>query len=142
VALAARRDAARLAELYPVTDRGLRLEVERAGEPIGWALLLDTQLAGHAHFGGMRLGCLVDGLAQPGEERHVVQAATRVLRCRGVDLIVSNQSAPGWCEAMRASRWIEGPSNYVLGLSTALSARLGAATVHMTRGDGDGPVHL
>jgi hypothetical protein len=143
VALVARRDAARLAELYPVADqRCLRLDVERAGEPIGWALLLDTQLAGHAHFGDMRLGCLVDALAQPGEERHVVQAATRVLRRRGVDLIVSNQSAPGWCEAMRANRWIEGPSNYVLALSTALSARLGAATVHMTRGDGDGPVHL
>jgi hypothetical protein len=144
IAFAARRDAARLRELYPSTDRRfLRLRVDRAGEAIGWALLLDTQLAGHKHFGNMRLGSLVDGFTLPGEERHVVRAATRFLHRRGVDLLVSNQSASAWCEAMLASGWIEGPSNYALALSKELAARLdGNVALHVTRGDGDGPIHL
>ncbi len=143
-AFAARRDAARLRELYPATNRRvLRLRVDRAGEAIGWALLLDTQLAGHKQFGDMRLGSLVDGFSLPGEEQHVVRAATRFLRRRGVDLLVSNQSASAWCEAMRANGWIEGPSNYALALSQELAARLdGNVALHVTRGDGDGPIHL
>jgi hypothetical protein len=143
-AFAARRDAARLRELYPWTDRRfLRLRVARAGEAIGWALLLDTQLAGHKQFGDMRLGSLVDGFSLPGEERHVVRAATRFLHRRGVDLLVSNQSAPAWCDAMLMNGWIEGPSNYALALSKELAVRLdGNVALHVTRGDGDGPVHL
>ena len=104
IAFAARRDAARLRELYPSTDRRfLRLRIDRAGEAIGWAVLLDTQLAGHKHFGNMRLGSLVDGFTLPGEERHVVHAATRFLHRRGVDLLVSNQSASAWRESSSAA---------------------------------------
>jgi hypothetical protein len=144
MAFAARRDAARLRELYPPADRRfVRLRVDRAGEAIGWAVVLDTRLAGHTQFGDMRLGSIVDGFTLPGEERHVVRAATRFLRRRGVDLLVSNQSASGWCEAMLANGWIEGPSNYALALSRQLAARLGgSAALHVTRGDGDGPIHL
>ena len=144
MAFAARRDAARVGALYPAADRRfLRLRVARAGQAIGWAAMLDTRLAGHKQFGNMRLGSLVDGFALPGEERYVVRAATRFLRRRGVDLIVSNQSAPGWCDGMLANGWMEGPSNFALALSKELAARLGPdAALHVTRGDGDGPIHL
>jgi hypothetical protein len=144
IAFAARRDADRLRALYPSADRRfLRLRVERAGEPIGWATVLDTRLAGHKQFGNMRLGSLVDGFTLPGEERHVVRAATRFLRRRGVDLIVSNQSAPGWCDGLLANGWMEGPSNFALALSKELAARLHPdAALHLTRGDGDGPINL
>jgi hypothetical protein len=144
MAFTAHRHTARLRALYPPTDRRfLRLRVERAGEAIGWAVMLDTRLTGHKQFGNMRLGSLVDAFTLPGEERHVVRAATRFLRGRGVDLIVSNQSAPGWCDAMLANGWMEGPSNFALALSKDLAARLDAhAALHLTRGDGDGPINL
>jgi hypothetical protein len=144
VAFVARRDAARLRELYPPADRRpIRLRIDRTGGPVGWALLLDSQLARHKQFGDMRVGSIVDGFALPGEEASVVRAATRVLRRRGVDLIVSNQSAPRWCAAMLANGWLEGPSNYALGLSKTLAAHVGSgAALHVTRGDGDGPINL
>jgi hypothetical protein len=144
----ARRDEARLRELYPTSDRrSLRLRVvDRSGDPIGWALMLDTQLRGHKQFGNMRLGSLVDGFAIPGEECRVVRCAARFLRRRGVDLMVTNQSAPGWCEAMRDNGWLERPSNYTLGLSKKLAVRTrvdaGGGALHVTRGDGDGPINL
>jgi hypothetical protein len=90
----------------------------------------------------MRLGSLVDGFAVPGEERQVVRAATRFLRARGVDLVVTNQSAPKWCAAMLENGWLEGPSNFTLARSRLLAARVGTGAVHVTRGDGDGPIHL
>jgi hypothetical protein len=144
IAFAARRDAASLRELYPATDRRfLRLRVDRAGQAVGWAVVLDTQLAGHKRLGNVRLGSLADGFALPGEERHVVRAATRFLARRGVDVMVANQSASGWCKAMLANGWFESSSNYVLALSKPLAARLdGNASLHITRGDGDGPINL
>jgi hypothetical protein len=142
--LVARRDAARLRQLYPREDRRfLRFRIDRGGQPVGWAIALDTKLAGHKQFGNMRLGSLVDCFASPGDERHVVRAVTRVLLRRGVDLMVSNQSTPGWCQAMIDNGWIAGPSNFALALSPELAGRLdGNAALHVTRGDGDGPIHL
>ena len=62
--LVAVRDAGTLHRLYPPENPAfLRLQLSREGRPFGWALLLDTQLAGHRQFGDMRLGSIVDGLA-------------------------------------------------------------------------------
>ncbi len=147
-ALIAVRDAIILNTLYPASDeRFLRLQVLRQGETIGWAVLLDTRMTDHKQFGNMRLGSLVDCLALPGSEPEVVVAATRLLLERGVDLIVSNQLHRAWREALDQAGFLQGPSNFVFAASPALAALLDPfeATVdqvHMTRGDGDGPIHL
>ena len=52
--------------LYPATDRRfMRLKVMRNGKVFGWAVLLNTQMSGHKHFGDMRVGTLVGCLATP-----------------------------------------------------------------------------
>jgi hypothetical protein len=131
------RDAETLDELYPAGDpRFLRV---RAGG--GWALVLDTQMAGHKQFGDLRVGTIVDGLAAPESVGAVVRAAASLLEQRGVDLIVSNQSHPAWVRGLVEAGFRAGPSNYLVALSPEF-AKTAGSDFHFNRGDGDGPIHL
>jgi hypothetical protein len=147
-ALVAVRDAAALNRIYPETDRrAIRLRVTCDGEVAGWAVLLDTPMSGHKHFGALRLGSIVDCLARPGREAAVARAATRLLEARGVDLIVSNQADGAWRSALSRAGWLRGPSNFIFAASRALARELRpsdvqTARMHVNRGDGEGPTHL
>ena len=147
LSLAATRDAAALARAYPRSDtRFIRVRVARAAATIGWAVLLATDMRAHAHFGSMRVGTIVDCLAVPGHERAVVDAATRELGRRGVALIVTNQQHAAWVTALSRAGYLRGPSNYAFGASKRLGKALGidaaGTRLHLTRGDGSGPIHL
>jgi hypothetical protein len=142
------RNSDTLNTLYPPSDpRFLRLLVSRGGEHVGWAVMLDTQMSGHKHFGNMRVGSIVDCLAEPEMAGRVVGYATSFLEQRGVDLIVSNQANSAWGKAFLAAGYLIGPSNFILALSPMLVTRLQPMEaardhIHMNRGDGDGPIHL
>jgi hypothetical protein len=138
--LAALRDARTLDELYPAEDSRF-LRVRTAG---GWAVALDTEMRDHKHFGDMRVGTIVDGLASPAAASAVVRAAAGLLRARGVDLIVSNALHAAWRQGLLDEGFREGPSNYLVALSPDLTKGAGAdsARWHFNRGDGDGPIHL
>jgi hypothetical protein len=146
--LAGVRDLATLRVLYPASDaRFARLRVRAAGETVGWAVCLTTSMHEHAYFGDMRLGTLVDCFAVPGEAPRVVLAAAEHLETAGADLVVTNQAHDEWCRALAAGGFLPGPSNFIFATSPALAARLGsldaaARRCHLTRGDGDGPIHL
>jgi hypothetical protein len=146
--LIAVRDRESMNVLYPAANRrALRLKVVHQGEVAGWAVLLDTPMAAHKHFGAMRLGSLIDCLARPGREAAVAQAATAFLMGRGVDLIVTNQSHRAWGAACRRAGYLPGPSNFVFAASRKLAAQLTpfeeqSARMHLLRGDGEGPSHL
>lgn len=140
------RDATILNTLYPITDsRYRRIKVLRRDKAIGWAVVLSTKM--YNYFGGMRVGAVVDCLAEEGEERHVVAMATRFLERLDVDIIVSNQSHRSWCKAFSRHGYLTGPSNYIFAVSPALAKKLdpfdiAVSKAHLTRGDGDGPGHL
>lgn len=143
---AAVRSSAVLNLLYPTAERRfLRLAVRGGGAVRGWALLLLSPLDGHRHFGSMRLGAVVDVLALPGFEDAVASAATRHLAAGGADLLVTNQSHRAWTGAFSSCGYFRGPSNFLFAASPALAAELPEderERIHMTRGDGDGPIHL
>jgi len=147
-ALIAVRDRDILNTLYPPgSDRFIRLKVLREGKPIGWAVLLATAMSGHRQFGNMKVGTLVDCLADPGDATAVVASARRVLRARGVDLVVSYQGHAAWCRALKSCGFLEGPSNFLFAVSPTLAADLQPfdqkrGLFHLNRGDGDGPIHL
>lgn len=142
------RDAKTLNALYPRSEpRFLRLKVSREGQDTGWVVLLDTQMSGHKQFGNMRVGSIVDCLAVSGHASEVIQCANKFLERRGVDIIVSNQANSGWGKALQRAGHVRGPSNFILALSQSLAERLQPLdstwqSIHMTRGDGDGPIHL
>jgi hypothetical protein len=146
--LVAVRDRTILNVLYPRSDsRFMRLRVLRQGKPIGWAVLLHTQMSGHKQFGDMHVGTLVDCLAAPHDAHDVVACAKNVLESSGVDLIVSNQCSQAWQTALRDCGFLSGPSNFPFLAAPRLAARLQpfqatSAGFHLNRGDGDGPINL
>jgi len=147
-AMLAVRDSESLNLLYPHgSERFLSYKVSRGNQTIGWAVMLDTQMRNNKYFGNMRVGTILDCLALPENSFALVRQAARILEERGVDLTVSNQSHSDWCSAFRAAGFFVGPSNFSFGVSQGLSQLLSpfesvAGQVHMTRGDGEGPLHL
>ena len=146
--LIALRDSNTLNRLYPSSDRRFhRLRISRQGKLLGWAVVLDTQMSGHKHFGNMRVGSIVDCLARAEDASAVVRCSNSFLEQRGVDLIVSNQASLAWGKALLDAGYLRGPSNFILALSPMLAARLqplesSRKSIHMNRGDGDGPINL
>jgi hypothetical protein len=146
-ALAVRR-AGILKLRYPPGDpRFLRLRVDGPGGLLGWAVLLATQMREHKHFGNLRVGTLVDGLARPEHAGAVVRAAVEELKRRDVDLMISNQTHAAWRRALQRVGFLAGPSNRIFAASPKLAERLAPweqaqSGLHLTRGDGAGPIHL
>lgn len=140
--IAAVRDAATLGQLYPPENpRFLRLRTAA-----GWAVVLDTPMHAHKQFGDLRVGTIADCLAPDARSvSEVIRASTRFLEDRGADLIVSNQLHHFWRAALESAGFRPGPSNFLLALSpefAALATAHADQEIHITRGDGDGPIHL
>jgi hypothetical protein len=146
--LTAVRDCEVMRILYPKEEaRFIRLKITRQSRPIGGAVLLDSRLANHNHFGNMRLGTIVSCFGATEEAPHIVHAARSALELRDVDLIVSNHSHAAWRRGFRQAGFLQGPSNFIFAASkelTLLLAREGLRPedLHFNRGDGDGPINL
>ncbi len=147
-AMAAVRDASVLNTLYPSGDsKFLRVRVSKHGRDLGWAVLMDSAKSQDKYFGNMRVGSIIDCMARPEDAPVVIAAATRELERRGPDLLISNQNHAAWRRALRRSGFLPGVSNFVFAASPALSDLLHRTDpegtgIHLTRGDGDGPIHL
>ena len=142
------RDAATLRKMYPrQIPNCVRLRISERGRPIGWSLMMNTALSGHAYFGNMRLGSIVDCFAEPQDAAQVLHHSREYLVRQGADLIVSNQSHRIWRKEFQRCGFIAGPSNVIFASSRALTAalqtkRLSQDDIHVNRGDGDGPINL
>lgn len=134
--------------LYPKHDkRFIKLKFSKAGIPVGWAVLLDTQMENHKQFLNMRVGTIVDCHSLQGYEREIIRICWDILKSKGVDLVISNQYHPVWRDALITNRFLKGPSNFIFATSPKLTQKLkctegGIANVHINRGDGDGPINL
>jgi hypothetical protein len=133
--------------LFPVNcERLYRIRITVDGVAVGWAALLISNFHAHHHFGEMRVGTIVDGMAFPRYERHVVAAALRALFDDGVDLVISNQMHDLWQNALRGAGFFTASSTFLLGLSRNLSAEIPASSglqrIHVNRADGDGLANL
>jgi hypothetical protein len=146
--LAAWRDRAALRLMYPPGSRKYLKWVWRSPQgAVGWAVALDTQMSGHKYFGDLRVGTIVDAFGDPAHAVALMGQVTRALAARGVDLVVSNQTSGVWVDALRQAGFSSGPSNYLFAASPALVKELGSlpeslSSLHLTRGDGDGPINL
>lgn len=146
--LIASRDAASLRQLYPAQpSRFLGWVQTSANRPAGWAVALDTQMSGHRHFGNLRVGTIVDAFGDPAVAPELIADVSRALAARGVDVIVSNQASQLWVESFRRAGFFSRPSNFLFAASPTLVRELGPIRdglpmFHLTRGDGDGPIHL
>jgi hypothetical protein len=145
---AAVRTSDALNRLYTAQpERFLRLLLMEENVVRGWVVMLVSQHTDHKHFGAMKLGSIVDGLSDPGYERNLLHMATRALQDADVDLIVTNQSWDVFGEALRNEGYLQAATNFFFAASPDLAGSLSPfeasiASSHLTRGDGDGPIHL
>ena len=147
-AMAAVRDAEGLEALYPPDDQRCQsLRVSDGERVVGWAVLCDTHMQRHPHFGDLRVGTVLDCGARPGYEAAVARVAGQRLEEEGAELVITNQGHATWAAAFRRAGFFTGPSNYVLALSRPLADLVSAQDdgfhrIHATRGDADGRIHL
>lgn len=143
------RDADTMNTLVPaqVWPQATRLRVTRGGATLGWAVVMDSRMKDDARFGSLRVGSLVDALALPEDAEAVVGAALRVLRARGVDIVISNQAHPAWIAGFAAHGFLVLPDRRVFAASPRLVEVLGPIAeasrgLHLTNMDGHGPMQL
>jgi len=139
------RDRATLDVLYPLDDRRyLAFAAHRGGDVVGWAVALNTQMRDHSHFGNLRVATMLDAQALPDAAPAVAAAVRAELSAGDTDVIVTNQSHKIWTDAVRRAGFLSGPSNYLFAMSKPLAQAVSEAParVHVTRGDGDGRIHL
>lgn len=143
------RDAASMNALAPAGawPPVTRLRIERGSQVIGWALVMDTQMKAEHRFGDLRVGSIVDCLADPSDAGGVVMAATRHLTQRGVDIVVSNQAHPGWARGFAQNGYAVLQNKRLFAMSPALQEALApfaqvSQGLHLTNMDGHGPMAL
>jgi len=140
------RDRRTLENLYPIDDGKMRVYVVRRGSSVvGWAACLVSDMHAHKDFGNLRVATVLDCGAAV-ECAGAVAVAAGDAMAREADLVITNQSHASWVSAFRAAGFLPGPSNYLFATSPALTEGIraggGDAGVHVTRGDGDGRIHL
>ena len=143
---AAVRNHKYLKTLYS-NERFIKLKFMDNKKIVGWSISLCSQLQNHKQFGNMKLGSIVDCLSLKGYETNIIKMTTEVLMNKKADLIVSNQSHVFWKNAFRSSSFIKGPSNFIFASSNVLDNKIKEHPksndyMHLTRGDGDGPINL
>jgi hypothetical protein len=139
------RDCRTLDRLYPLHDgRCIAYVVRNASGVLGWAVCLQTAMRNHVYFGNLTVATVLDALSVPDHARSVISLVSEILAGEGADLIVTNQSHSLLIDGCRRAGFLRGPSNYLLALSKPLADAIGSSAdrIHVSRGDGDGRVHL
>ena len=125
----------------------IKLKFIEKNEIIGWSIAVCNKVNNHKHFGNMNLGSIIDCLALKDKEVNIIKKTLKILETEGADLVVSNQSHIQWKKAFWKNGFLRGPSNFIFASSEPLSKKLGFQNklnddMHITRGDGDGPINL
>ena len=142
------RDSQNLNVLYPESSAKFRkINIFEGDRNIGWAVLLDTPMDGHVHFGSLRVGSIIDCLSHPEDAGKILSAATDYLTGRGVDMIVSNHSHHSYVRAFEKLGYLRGPNIFLFTSSRELTRVIGPFDnlkdrFFFMRGDGDGPINL
>lgn len=145
------RDAEAMNTLVPAEHRTLewpapiRLRVTRAGETLGWAVVVHKRLSGDARFGDLHVGQIADSFGLPEHAGEILHAAFEHLRGLGVDLVTANQSHPGWVQSYGDNGFVVLPDRRLFCASPELEALLEPfeqtrRSLFLTNLDGHGPM--
>jgi hypothetical protein len=145
---AVQRDRRTLESLYPPLDPKTKIYViERDAKPVGWSVCFNAALRNHRHFGNLRVASILDCMADADAMPLTATLTDREVATQGGDLVLVNHSHSAWVQAFRSAGFLAGPSNYLLAMSKKLTELVraeqqGEHRIHVTRGDGDGRMHL
>ncbi len=139
------RDRGTLACLYPPADGRYLIYMLRSGGDIAaWAVCLNTRMRQHAHFGDLQVATVLDQGGLPSALPALASRVSDALADEGADVVMTNQSHAIAVAAFKRAGFAAGPSNYLFAASKDLARAIEARrdAVHVTRGDGDGRIHL
>jgi hypothetical protein len=137
------RTRATLPFFYPPDPAGPRAwRITRNGGAAGWFGMLVTPMSNNPYFGGLTVATLTDCIGPPEAIRAAMVLAVREATAAGADILITNQCHRALRESCAAAGWRQGPSNFLLATSRALSENLDIDTAYVTRRDGDGLVNL
>jgi hypothetical protein len=141
------RDDAALRLMYHGPREIGPLVLKRDGAVCGWSMALLTQMQNNPHFGNLRVGTILDCVADEDSRVAAIVRTTEYLTEAGADIVVTNQSFAPWQQSFRDAGFLPQRSNYVLAASPKLSAAIGgkpvaSGRIYVTRGDGDGRINL
>ncbi len=145
------RDAASMRTLLPIAQQHrewpppTRLRVEKNGQLIGWAAVIEKQLTDDRNFGDLRVGMVADAFGAPESAGEIVHAAFGHLRDLGVDMVMANHAHPAWAEGYEAAGFFRVPDRRIFCASPALQAALEPWDrtkngLYLTNLDGHGPM--
>ena len=108
--------------------------------------MLSKPMQNNTHFGNLQVGTLVNGFARTADVPLLIAAGIRYLASVGADIVVGNFSHKAWVRASRRLGMFSGPSNFYFFVSPGgpllLQNGSGLEEIHLSRGQGDGMVHL
>jgi hypothetical protein len=137
------RDPKALSFFYPFGDGGLKVWRIKIGSVVeGWLGMAISNMRSSAYFGNLRVATLTDCIGSPNAIRSGCKLAVDAARRLGADLLITNQIHRALQEACVGAGWRQGPSNFLLATSKALTQELDPASVYVTRRDGDGLINL
>ena len=145
VAFAVVRDRATLQCLYPSQEGAYLIYTLRDGSGVAaWAVCINTPMREHAHFGGLKVATVLDAGGRPSALPALISRVADALADAGADLLMTNQSDAPAVQAFRSAGFASGSSNYLFAASKRLSSAIAGRhdRIHLTRGDGDGRIHL
>lgn len=124
------RDAASMNAMVPAEHtttewpEPTRLRITKGERTLGWAVVLQREQSGDPRFGDMNVGMVADYLALPEDAGEVVHAAYHHLRDLGVDMVIANQSHPGWVSAFVDNGFVAVEDRRIFCASPALQKAL------------------
>jgi len=137
------RDATTLRDLYSPDDpRIVRFLVKRGGKPVAWAAALNTPMRGDQYFGDLQVATILDCVGSFEQLPAAIDLVSCKLSRLGADLVLSNQTHTALQAAFDQAGFLHGPSNYIVGISKGIADQVRGREIHITRGDGDGRMHL
>lgn len=124
-----------------------RLRIRRGGEDVGFAVVLEKQLIDDSRFGDMRVGMIADTFGLPEDSGAIVFAAFEHLRASGVDMVMANNSHPGWVAGYEDAGFFKVEDRRVFCAAPALQEALEPFEqtrrgLLLTNMDGHGPMGL
>jgi hypothetical protein len=138
------RDELTLPAIFPASDPRIhRFLLRYQNRPVGWTAAYLTQQENNKYFGNLRLATILDGLvADPAHLPALLRMTRDALAGLSAQLVILNQCHKEWLSALPLAGFFAGPSNYVGACSKPLGDAVERGSMHITRADGDGRIHL
>jgi hypothetical protein len=119
------------------------IRFERDSKTIGWVAYRIKEFIDDPRFGALKVGTILDCLALPNHEHHIIHNTCKHIDSSEVDIICTNLTNKNWVKACSSSGFFSFPSRFLAFSETLVkqteNLKAFVSHSHITLIDGDGP---